>query len=79
MGMFDWVEYPPQPCWKCGADVKGWQSKDGECLMNIVQPHEVKRFYSVCMPPCLAWNQYVVRLKVVEYVVEPDARDVTES
>lgn len=78
MGMFNWVNYPPKPCWKCGAEVKGWQSKDHDsCDLTIVPAHEVRHFYAAC-DQCRAWNAYDVRVKVVEYVVEASPREASD-
>ena len=56
--MFDYVKYKA-PCKKCGHVLTGWQSKDGECLMNEVEPKDVRRFYDNC-PKCKTWNEYKV-------------------
>ncbi len=47
MGMFDWVDFK-MPCPKCGQEVDGFQSKSGECTMELVKPSEVTNFYSWC-------------------------------
>lgn len=64
MGVFDTVNYPAQPCWKCGEMVGGpgeWQSKDGACAMVEVEPWQVHHFYALC-DACEAWNEYNVTI-----------------
>ena len=72
MGMFDWVNYPEKPCWKCRTLVSGWQSKDAECNLNTIEPAKVQRFYTSC-DSCGAWNEYKVIAKEVQ--VEEDHGD----
>ena len=47
MGMFDYVEYEAT-CQKCEADLDDFQSKDAGCMLDIIDPGEVKYFYSCC-------------------------------
>ncbi len=58
MGMFDYVNYSA-PCWKCGAIIKRFQSKDAGCHLETVEPNEVSNFYDMC-DSCGAWNEYNV-------------------
>jgi hypothetical protein len=69
MGMYNWVDYPPTPCYHCGALVDGWQSKDAECDLTTVNPEKVLVFYSSCFR-CGRWNQY--RVRCLTYCVDPD-------
>lgn len=48
MGMFDYVEYE-MSCPNCGETVKGFQTKDGERLLGLLQIGEVNTFYSYCV------------------------------
>ena len=57
--MFDDVVYPEGECWKCKYPMMHFQSKDGECVMAVLQPEDVQRFYGIC-PECEAWNEYRV-------------------
>ena len=58
MGMFDWVNVPPMNCPNCGKDgLRGWQSKDGPCLMETVDYWSVSQFYTYC-EACKAWIQF---------------------
>lgn len=55
MGMFDYVVFEV-PCPNCGKTVKGFQSKDGDCLMETVKPWTVSNFYTSCT--CGTWIEY---------------------
>lgn len=72
--MFDYVRYEA-PCKKCGKILTNWQSKDGECLLNHLEPREVERFYALCMDSsCWTWNRRIVvseEIKVDTYEPEP--------
>ena len=48
MGMYDYVDFEA-PCTNCGATVRGWQTKDGECFMATLKPSDVRNFYSSCI------------------------------
>ena len=58
MGMFDHVKYEA-PCAKCGVILTDWQSKDGPCLLQTLDPHQVRNFYTSC-DACKQWNEYDV-------------------
>ena len=58
MGMFDHVNYEA-PCYACGQPLTEWQSKDGPCTSDTLEPWRVKRVYTKC-PECDAWNEYEV-------------------
>lgn len=58
MGMYDEVEYETT-CHVCGAKVDGFQSKDGECNLDKLQPSQVRNFYSMC-PECDEWIEFDV-------------------
>ena len=47
MGMFDWINIK-LPCPKCGREIEGFQSKDGECLLDCLEFWKVDNFYSHC-------------------------------
>lgn len=66
MGMFDWVRMPGLMCYNCGEEMpeKGWQSKSGECLLDELEPKDVKNFYQMC-PGCDAWNEYVTEREII--------------
>lgn len=59
MGMFDWVRMPGLRCYNCDREMpeKGWQSKSGECLLDELEPKDVKDFYAICKE-CGTWNEY---------------------
>lgn len=48
MGMFDWVDYKKGRCPSCKFRLFGWQSKDGECVLNTVKPKDVLTFHTIC-------------------------------
>lgn len=74
--MFDWVDYEAK-CWRCGEELTKFQSKDGDCLLNVLLPKQVTRFYDSC-PKCRAWNEYRVISKEVEIVLdEPESRGMS--
>lgn len=56
MGLFDSVNFR-MPCPTCGRQLSDFQSKDGPCLMGIVEPLEVSNFYALC-PGCRTWVEY---------------------
>ncbi len=63
MGLFDYVDYEG-PCPKCGATLKGFQSKDGPCEMGTVAFSSVSEFYTHCHN-CSSLVEY--RLKLPEH------------
>ena len=66
MGMFDKVKYEA-PCHYCEHILTEWQSKDGPCTLDMLEPWQVHYFYEHC-PKCGGWNQYLVNA-VVEHIV----------
>ena len=78
MGMFDYVNYPPQPCWRCGRPVGGptqWQSKSrADCYINTLEPSMVSEFYSAC-DSCGAWNQYRVEQSHITHLIIFDEKE----
>lgn len=63
MGMFDYIDYECN-CPDCGAVVKGFQSKDGFCVMETLKPSDVKSFYSSC-DKCKVWLEFTVVKKKI--------------
>jgi hypothetical protein len=53
MGMFDYVDCK-LPCPNCGETLDGFQTKDGECFLDTVKPHQVRYFYTGC-DSCDCW------------------------
>jgi len=47
MGMFDYIEYKAD-CEKCSKPLDNFQSKDGDCLLNTLEPTEVRGFHAYC-------------------------------
>lgn len=56
MGMFDDVNFKTA-CPDCGSEMSGFQSKDGACEMLVVEPTEVRNFYSSCAK-CGTWVEF---------------------
>lgn len=56
MGMFDHVHFEMN-CPKCGAPVKGFQSKDYICNLETIEPDALQNFYSSCRE-CNAWIEF---------------------
>jgi len=56
MGMFDYV-YVNLPCPWCGHMSNMYQSKDGPCNLNVVEPQSVMNFYESCTN-CGKWIEY---------------------
>ncbi len=56
MGMFDWVDFK-MDCPGCGKPVGGFQSKDGDCLLETVKPEAVGHFYTGC-DNCDGWIEF---------------------
>jgi hypothetical protein len=73
MGMFDYVRYSA-PCFKCGAIIEDWQTKDAGCELSVVMPEQIGFgvFYCDC-DQCGAWNQYAVAPSG-PVVITPDHR-----
>ena len=47
MGMFDEIDFKFD-CPICKNELHDFQSKDGRCLMNMLQPSDVTTFYDSC-------------------------------
>jgi hypothetical protein len=56
MGMFDNVSYECA-CPVCHDKVDGFQSKDGECIMETLEPSQVCTFYTTC-GNCGCWLEF---------------------
>jgi endogenous inhibitor of DNA gyrase (YacG/DUF329 family) len=67
MGVYDYVDYPPQACPRCGTMVSGWQSKDASCMLETVPVSQVRHFYANC-PECGRWMEFEVVVKAYDVV-----------
>ena len=76
MGMFDHVRYRMQ-CPKCGREVSNFQSKDGDCTLDILDTWQVSYFYSSCK--CGAWIEFVRKVDPKESVEENFDMEVREQ
>lgn len=47
MGMFNYVNFE-MPCPKCGETVRGFQTKDGDAGMHLVEIEAVTTMYAGC-------------------------------
>jgi len=56
MGMFDYVHFE-MDCPKCGAPIRGFQSKDFDCEMENIEPDALMRFYGSC-GKCMSWIEF---------------------
>ena len=74
MGMFDDVNYECV-CPVCHNKANGFQSKSGECLLDLVEPTEVDNFYTACQT-CGCWISFTKKSEgVYERVVTGKGRD----
>ncbi len=55
MGMFDYVHFEMR-CPVCGRLLDGFQTKDGECLLDKVEPDGLTTFYTMCR--CDTWIEF---------------------
>lgn len=62
MGMYDYINYEA-PCPKCGEVIKDWQSKDGLCTLEKLEPYQVDNFYTSCRK-CGTWIDAEVKKEV---------------
>ena len=61
MGMFDWIKVEPEQfCRECEAPLSGWQSKDGDCILETLNYWEVDCFYTCC-DECHAWHEFSLK------------------
>lgn len=56
MGMFDNVNFKCK-CPVCGEAVNDFQTKEGPCLLETLEPLEVDNFYALCNN-CDAWIEF---------------------
>ena len=47
MGMFDLIKLKTK-CPECGSEISGFQSKDGDCMLDCLEFWQVNNFYSSC-------------------------------
>ncbi len=59
MGMYDRVEHECK-CPICDNKVNKFQSKDGKCRMEVLNPNEVSNFYAEC-EKCGAWLEFTAK------------------
>ena len=62
MGMFDYVNY--EATCDCGEKLTDFQSKDGPCELGMVEPYQVKTFYTMC-GKCGRWHEWEVEAEVI--------------
>jgi hypothetical protein len=83
MGMFDHIKFEDS-CWRCGTILTNWQSKDGPCMLAVLEPRDVMFFYEGC-DICGAWNEFKRQEKFVRdeeaqnYFDYPDKRNLSNQ
>lgn len=65
MGMFDYILY--QDKCSCGEELEGFQSKDGPCTLDTLNPEDVRSFYTSCTK-CNKWYNYKVIVRDYEII-----------
>ena len=53
MGMYNYVRFECE-CPRCGSGVNGFQTKDGDLSLSLVEAGDVDNFYAPCYG-CGAW------------------------
>ena len=79
MGMYDNINYECV-CPRCHNKVDGFQSKCAECVLDMLEPWQVKNFYSSCSV-CGAWLEFDVEPPtevkfVMRKINKPDKRNL---
>jgi hypothetical protein len=69
MGMFDYIKFEIE-CPVCKEKVKDFQSKDGPCMLTLLEYWEVNNFYASC-PKCLCWIEFDKINKIVPNKIVP--------
>ncbi len=64
MGMYDNVNFKCR-CPNCGGEVTGFQSKDGDCVLDMIEPISVSNFYSKCYD-CDYWLEFAEKPREVK-------------
>jgi len=62
MGMFDDINFEMK-CPNCKTKIDNFQSKDGPCMMTMLEFWEVNNFYDSC-PECNTWIEFTIKKKV---------------
>ena len=55
MGMYDDINFEMN-CPKCGKLLSDFQSKDGPCILTMLEPDSVMNFYTSC--DCGEWVEF---------------------
>jgi hypothetical protein len=55
MGMYDNINFEMN-CPKCGKLLSDFQSKDGPCILEMLEPDSVMNFYTSC--DCGEWVEF---------------------
>jgi len=78
MGMFDYVKYECV-CPVCGDSVDGFQTKDKDCILDLIQPQEVSNFYTHCLS-CDMWIEFDrVSSTSFKMTIEGNDRNIIEE
>lgn len=73
MGMFDYVKYECV-CPVCKNKVDGFQTKDKDCILDVIQPQSVDNFYTHC-GTCGVWIEFYREDKINFRMVEGKHRE----
>jgi len=57
MGMFDWINVKIN-CPNCDKPLGGFQSKDSNCALDLIDPDYVVNFYTTCNH-CKKWVEFI--------------------
>jgi hypothetical protein len=75
MGMYDYVTYKSK-CPVCETDIHEFQSKDGDCLLEVIDISTVENFYTICdNPMCESWIEYKNSKKGIA-MISPSKREL---
>ena len=72
MGMFDWINHKCD-CPKCGRKLEHFQSKEGNCTLEEIEPWQVSYFYGSC-PECKTWLGFDVSVPCKDMCVHCGGR-----
>lgn len=77
MGMYDHVIFKDK-CPKCGHEMEDFQTKERDCVMANLTPHQVTIFYTFC-EDCGMWFNYRVEPKEGIVIIRKSEDDCEEE
>jgi hypothetical protein len=79
MGMFDWVRFETK-CPICNEKVKGFQTKDLECMLSTVPTCDIDNFYTICSnKDCKEWIEYNKHEEENEFELISPSKEIQEA